>query len=69
VHFDLLLTLGVLAAVFGALVMDLLSTDTVRLAGLAVVVWGGRALQDFANSTLLALGTLYVVVAGSSGSP
>jgi hypothetical protein len=39
--FDLLLTLGVLAAVFGALVMDLLSADAVMLAGLVVVVLGG----------------------------
>jgi di/tricarboxylate transporter len=67
--FDLLLTLGVLAAVFGALVMDLLSADAVMLAGLVVVVLGGvieleRALKGFANSTLLALGTLYVVAAG-----
>jgi len=64
--FDLLLTLGVLAAVFGTLVMDLLSADAGMLAGLVVVVLGGiieldRALQGFTNSTLLALGTLYVV--------
>lgn len=67
--FDLLLTLGVLVAIFGALVVDLLSADAVMLAGLVVVVLGGvieleRALQGFANSTLLALGTLYVVAAG-----
>ncbi|MFB6271791.1 MAG: SLC13 family permease [Salinibacter sp.] len=66
--FDLLLTLGVLLVVFVALVMDLLSPDAVLLAGLVVLVLGGvieleRALKGFANSTLLALGSLYVVAA------
>lgn len=67
--FDLLLTLGVLVAVFAALINDLLSADAVLLTGLVTVVLGGvidldRALQGFANSTLLALGSLYVVAAG-----
>jgi len=66
---DLLLTLGVLAAVFGALIMDFLSADALLMGGLIVVVLGGvieleQALKGFANSTLLALGSLYVVAAG-----
>ena len=66
--FDLLLTLGVLVVVFVALLLDLLSADAVLLGGVIVVVLGGvieldRALQGFGNSTLLALGSLYVVAA------
>jgi di/tricarboxylate transporter len=67
--FELILTLGVLGAVFAALMMDALSADAVLLGGLVAVVLGGvidleRALQGFSNSTLLALGSLYVVAAG-----
>jgi di/tricarboxylate transporter len=67
--FDLLLTLGVLVAVFTALMSDALSADVVFVGGLMVIVLGGvidleRALQGFGNSTLLALGSLYVVAAG-----
>ncbi len=67
--FDFMLTVGVLIAVFVALTMDLLSADAVLLGGLVVVVLGGvidleRALRGFSNSTLLALGALYVVAAG-----
>ncbi|MEF8797666.1 MAG: SLC13 family permease [Salinivenus sp.] len=67
--FDLLLTLGVLVAVFAALMSEVLSADVVFVGGLMVVVLGGvidleRALQGFGNSTLLALGSLYVVAAG-----
>ncbi|PQJ34453.1 hypothetical protein BSZ35_07420 [Salinibacter sp. 10B] len=67
--FDLLLTLGVLGAIFVALLFDVLSADVVLLSGLMVVILGGvvdleRALQGFGNSTLLALGSLYVVAAG-----
>jgi len=66
---ELLLTLGVLTAVFAALMLDFLSADAVLLGGLVIVVVGGvidleRALQGFGNSTLLALGSLYVVAAG-----
>ncbi|MFB6229837.1 MAG: SLC13 family permease [Salinibacter sp.] len=66
---DLLLTFGVLVAVFIGLVTDLLSPDGVLLGGLVILVLGGvidleRALKGFANSTLLALGSLYVVAAG-----
>ncbi len=68
-NFDLLLTLGVLVAIFGALMFDVLSADGVLLGGLMIVVLGGvidleRALKGFSNSTLLALGSLYVVAAG-----
>ena len=68
-HFELLLTLGVLVAVFATLIMDYLSADGVLLGGLVLIVLGGvidleRALRGFSNSTLLALGSLYVVAAG-----
>ena len=54
---DLLLTFGVLVAVFIGLVMDLLSPDGVLLGSLIILVLGGgvdlgRALRGFANSTL-----------------
>jgi len=67
--FDLLLTLGVLLATFVVLLMDRLSADAVFVGGLVVVVTGGvidleQALRGFGNSTLLALGSLYVVAAG-----
>lgn len=66
---ELMLTFGVLIAVFVTLMLDVLSADAVLLGGLVVVVVGGvidleRALQGFGNSTLLALGSLYVVAAG-----
>jgi len=67
--FDLLLTVGVLLSVFVVLLMDRLSADVVFVGGLVVVVTGGvidleQALRGFGNSTLLALGSLYVVAAG-----
>lgn len=67
--FDLLLTVGVLVGALALLMTDALSADAVLLGGLVVVVLGGvidldRALQGFGNSTLLALGSLYVVAAG-----
>lgn len=67
--FDLLLTVGVLIAIFAVLLTDVLSADIVMLGGLVIVVLGGvidleQALQGFGNSTLLALGALYVVAAG-----
>lgn len=66
--FDLLLTLVVLGVVLAALFADALGADAVLLGGLVVLVLGGvieleRALQGFGNSTLLALGSLYVVAA------
>ncbi len=67
--FDLFLTLGVLTVVVVALLTETLSVDAVMLTGLVVLVLGGvidleRALQGFGNSTLLAVGSLYVVAAG-----
>lgn len=47
--FDLLLTVGVLVAVFAALTMDLLSADTVLLGGLVVVVGGVIDLERCAR--------------------
>jgi di/tricarboxylate transporter len=72
---DLLLTIGVLGAALVLLVTDTLSADAVLLGALVVVVFGGvieleRALRGFGNSTLLALGSLYVVAAalGETGA-
>ena len=67
--FDIWLTLGVLAAVLVAMLAESLSADVVLMGGLMAVVVGGvidveRAMQGFANTTLLALGSLYVVAAG-----
>lgn len=62
------ITLGVLAAVLVALVFELLSADVAMLGGLGVVVVAGvipldQALSGFANPTLVALGSLFVVSA------
>lgn len=67
--FDVILTVGVLVIALSLLVADALSADAVLLGSLVLVVLGGvidldRALQGFGNSTLLALGSLYVVAAG-----
>lgn len=65
---DLIITLSVLFLAFLALFLDLWSPDAVLLTALAVVTASGvidleQALQGFGNSTLLALGSLYVVAA------
>ncbi len=65
---DALVTLGVLVLAFAALAADLWSPDAVLLAALAAVTASGvvsleTALSGFANSTLMALGSLYVVAA------
>ncbi len=65
---DLIITLSVLFLAFLALFLDLWSPDAVLLTALAVVTAAGvieleQALQGFGNSTLLALGSLYVVAA------
>lgn len=67
--FDVVLTIGVLVGALALLMSDVLSADAVLLGGLVIVVLGGvidleRALQGFGNSTLLALGSLYVIAAG-----
>jgi hypothetical protein len=43
---DLLLTFGVLVAVFIGLVMDLLSPDGVLLGSLIILVLGGSSIWD-----------------------
>jgi len=68
VGFDLALTVGVIAFVLIALIADVLSADAIFVGALVIVVLGGvidldTALQGFGNSTLLALGSLYVVAA------
>ncbi len=65
---DVLITVGVLVFVFAALATDLWTPDAVLLVGLAAVTVTGvtdleSALLGFANPTLLALGSLYVVAA------
>lgn len=63
------LTLGVLALLLVALVLELYSVDMLMMVALTLLVLFGvldvqRALQGFANPTLAALGSLYVVAAG-----
>jgi di/tricarboxylate transporter len=65
---DVLITVGVLLCVFVALAVDLWTPDAVLLVGLTAVTVTGvidleAALLGFANPTLLALGSLYVVAA------
>lgn len=70
---DQLLVFGVLILAFIALYYDLWSPDSVLLIALAIVVAGGvveleTALLGFANTTLLALGSLYVLAAALRNS-
>lgn len=64
--YELILILVVLFLAFFALAIDLWSPDAVLLTALALVTVGGvlnleQALQGFGNSTLLALGSLYII--------
>jgi len=66
---DAWITIGVLISLLGALALELFSVDFLMLTGLIFLVLIGVvdldvALEGFANSTLLALGSLYVVAAG-----
>ncbi len=66
---DALLTLGVLGTLLVALALELYSVDLLMMVALVAIVVTGvidldTALQGFANSTLVALGSLYVVAAG-----
>ncbi|MDX1577136.1 MAG: SLC13 family permease, partial [Gemmatimonadota bacterium] len=63
------LTLAVLFLALVALVRELLAPDVILLAGLGILVAGGvieleAALGGFANPTLLAIGSLFVVAEG-----
>lgn len=66
--FEILLIFGVLFLAFIGLAIDLWSPDAVLLMALAIVVASGvigleQALEGFGNTTLVALGSLYVVAA------
>lgn len=66
--FDLILILAVLFLAFLALAIDLWSPDAVLLTALVIVTIGGvldleQALRGFGNSTLMALGSLYIIAA------
>ena len=66
---EALLTLAVLALLLAALVMELYSVDMLMMGALTLMVLLGvvelePALQGFANPTLAALGSLYIVAAG-----
>ncbi|SHF41423.1 Di-and tricarboxylate transporter [Fodinibius roseus] len=66
--FDQLLILGVLFLAFVGLAIDLWSPDAVLLTALALVTVSGvisldQAVEGFGNTTLVALGSLYVVAA------
>ena len=65
---EAILTVGSLVLVLVGLALELSSADVLLMAALAVVTVGGvidpeTALTGFANTTLLALGSLYVVAA------
>lgn len=64
--FEMILVLCVLGGVIVVLAGEWLSADATLMAALAVVIAGGvidlqQALHGFANTTLLALGSLYIV--------
>ena len=64
--FAIVLTLAVLVLVLVGLMMEFLAPDIVLMAGLGVLIVGGAvdletALDGFANPTLLAIGSLYIV--------
>ncbi|MFH5834140.1 SLC13 family permease [Halalkalibaculum sp. DA3122] len=66
--FEQLFIIGVLLLAFAGLAVDLWSPDAILLTALAVLTLGGvvsleQAFQGFANTTLVALGSLYVVSA------
>lgn len=66
--FEQLFILGVLLLVFIGLVIELWSPDAILLTALAILTISGvlsleEAFQGFANTTLIALGSLYVVSA------
>lgn len=66
--FEQLLIFGVLLCAFIGLVIDLWSPDGILLTALAMLTISGvlsleQAFQGFANTTLIALGSLYVVSA------
>ncbi|MDZ7657664.1 SLC13 family permease [Fodinibius sp.] len=63
---DIIIILAVLVLTFVALAIDLWSPDAVLLTGLAIVTVSGvlsleEAFLGFGNTTLLALGSLYVI--------
>ena len=65
---EVVLTVGSLVLVLVGLALEVSSADVLLMAALAVVTVGGvidpeAALAGFANTTLLALGSLYVVAA------
>ncbi len=66
---EALLTIGVLALLLMALALELYSVDMLMMGALTLLVLLGvidleRALRGFANPTLPALGSLYIVAAG-----
>jgi di/tricarboxylate transporter len=66
--FESVLTLVVLAACFVALAREWLSADSILMIGLGVVTAAGIidlqvALDGFANTTLVALGSLFIIAA------
>ena len=68
VDFQIWLTLGALLCALVLLVLEITSADVALLGALALVVLAdvisiNEALKGFANPTLLALGSLYIVVA------
>ena len=71
--FDIALTFLVLAIAFLALVFDVWAPDAILLTAVGVVTAAGvisleQAVQQFGNTTIVALGSLYVVAAALRNS-
>lgn len=71
--FEIALTFLVLILAFTALAFDLWSPDAILLTAVAVVTAGGvisieQAVQQFGNTTIVALGSLYVIAAALRNS-
>ncbi|HYW35389.1 MAG TPA: hypothetical protein VE868_08290, partial [Balneolaceae bacterium] len=66
--FDQIFIFGVLILAFVALVIDRWSPDIILVTALAIVTLGGvidirQAAESFGNTTLMALGSLYILAA------
>lgn len=71
--FDIAITLLVLILAFTALIFDIWSPDAVLLTAVGVVTATGvisleQAVQQFGNTTIVALGSLYVIAAALRNS-
>jgi len=66
--FEIIITLTVLAVTFLALTLDVWTPDAVLLTAVGVITASGvitldQAARQFGNTTIIALGSLYVIAA------